>query len=357
MSCLHDADCTLAANGRCVHEETTWSHSTQCFYGCATDGDCGADALCECLGGQLGQCVEARCRSDADCDSGQLCFRLPHDASGPAWACTRNDDECHVASDCPQAAECFAGDSGSASGTRCVMPMAGTAGTPGRPFLVGGHARTSTLVPREDWCQRLKPRLAGMSAERRRILGEYWTRVALLEHASIAAFLRFSLELLAVGAPHAFLDDATRAIADETRHARLAFGLATAYLGYGVGAGELSAPDALDRFDLRTVTVETLLSGCIGETLAAIAASEALERCEDETVRNVLVEIVRDETRHAKLAWRFVQWAIATDPMLLDELLELTEVERSRLLTREWLPPPEHRPRGAASSLDGRALG
>jgi hypothetical protein len=182
-----------------------------------------------------------------------------------------------------------------------------------------------------------------MSAERRRILGEYWTRVALLEHASIAAFLRFSLELLAVGAPHAFLDEATRAIADETRHARLAFGLATAYLGYGVGAGELSAPDALDRFDLRTVTVETLLSGCIGETLAAIAASEALERCEDETVRTVLVEIVRDETRHAKLAWRFVQWATAIDPMLLDELLELTEVERSRPLTREWLPPAEER--------------
>jgi hypothetical protein len=211
----------------------------------------------------------------------------------------------------------------------------------GRPFLVGGYARTSAPVARADWCQKLEPRVAGLSAAGRRVLGEYWTRVALLEHASIAAFLRFSLELLALGAPPAFLDETTRAIADETRHARLAFGLATAYLGYSVGAGELSAEDALVRSDLRTVTVETLLSGCIGETLAAIAASEALERCEDETVRSVLVQIVRDETRHAELAWRFVQWAIATDPTLLDELLELTEVERSRPQPRDWVPPAE----------------
>jgi len=58
-----------------------------------------------------------------------------------------------------------------------------------------------------------------------------------LEHASIAAFARFSLQLLSLGAPAGLIDDCTRALGDETAHARLCFQLASAYAGRAIGSG------------------------------------------------------------------------------------------------------------------------
>ena len=60
-----------------------------------------------------------------------------------------------------------------------------------------------------------------------------------MEHASIAAFARFSLELLAFGAPPDLVEQAQAAMADETRHAKLCFALAGAYAERPIGPGAL----------------------------------------------------------------------------------------------------------------------
>src|SRR5436190_13763000 len=58
--------------------------------------------------------------------------------------------------------------------------------------------------------------------------------------------------------------------------------------------------------------IETVVrEGCIGETVAALEAREALARASDPAVRAVLARIARDEARHAELAWRTVAWALS----------------------------------------------
>jgi len=131
-----------------------------------------------------------------------------------------------------------------------------------------------------------------------------------MEHASIAAFARFALQLLAVGAPPDLVEGAQSAMADETVHAQLAFALASAYAGADIGPGPLHVDAALDGASLRELVVTTFAEGCVGETVAAIEALEALEGARDPQVRAVLEKVAADETRHAELAWRTVAWAL-----------------------------------------------
>jgi hypothetical protein len=62
--------------------------------------------------------------------------------------------------------------------------------------------------------------------------------------------------------------------------------------------------------------VTTILEGCIGETVAAIEAAEALEHARDPVIRGVLSKIAEDEKRHAGLAWQYVRWATSQDAQL-----------------------------------------
>jgi hypothetical protein len=133
-----------------------------------------------------------------------------------------------------------------------------------------------------------------------------------MEHASVAAFARFTLHLLAVGAPPELVRDAQKAIGDETEHARLAFGLASAFAGKPLGPGPLAIDGALDGFDLRDFVATLIREGCVGETVAAIEAREALEHVTDPAVRAVLETIARDELRHATLAWRTLDWVVSS---------------------------------------------
>jgi hypothetical protein len=182
---------------------------------------------------------------------------------------------------------------------------------PGRPFLVDGTARRASACPNDDWLTAgLTLRTEHRDEARRLRLSHAWAQTALLEHGSIAAFARFTLQLLALGAPASFVEAANAAIADETKHAKLAFAVASAYGGRPTGPGTLAIEGALDAASLRDVVVSTIREGCIGETVSAILAVEALPYVSDPVLHQVLTTIADDETRHAQLAWRFVQWAL-----------------------------------------------
>ena len=58
------------------------------------------------------------------------------------------------------------------------------------------------------------------------------------------------------------------------------------------------------------ILVNVIREGCIGETVAAVEAAEALEQAVDPAVRRALARITDDELRHADLAWQFVRWAL-----------------------------------------------
>jgi hypothetical protein len=157
------------------------------------------------------------------------------------------------------------------------------------------------------------PRLDGLTADDRASLAEAWASAGLFEHASVASFARFSLELLAAGAPSDLIGAAHEAALDEIEHARLCFALASAY------AGEELAPGAFPLgggvrvgSGLADLAMSTVVEGCIGETVAAMVAAEQLARAEDPAVRAVLARIAVDEARHAELAWKTVAWAVRT---------------------------------------------
>src|SRR5690606_33235707 len=161
-----------------------------------------------------------------------------------------------------------------------------------------------------------EPRVAGLTPAARQALADHFTRIALMEHASIAAFARFSLELLALGAPADLVEASNAAMVDETRHARLGFSLASHYAGVPVGPGALDLDGALDGRTTEDFLRTLVLEGCIGETRAALEASHALSTCKDPIVAEILAEIAEDEARHAELAWRTLQWLLAERPAL-----------------------------------------
>jgi hypothetical protein len=181
----------------------------------------------------------------------------------------------------------------------------------GRPFLVNGEARVAPVVTRSDWLEPLAVQLAGLSARERATLALEWQKDAQLEHASVASFARFILDLLAFGAPAELVEGAERAMSDEIEHARLCFGLASAYAGAPLGPSVMNLQGVAPSASLAAAAAAAVREGAINETIAALAATEQAGRATDPTVRHVLERIARDEANHAELAWRFVHWALA----------------------------------------------
>jgi hypothetical protein len=143
-----------------------------------------------------------------------------------------------------------------------------------------------------------------------------WTIRARNEHASVAAFDRFALGLLAVAAPPQLLVETHEAALDEIEHARISFALASAYSGTPTGPGPLAIDGALEATSLATLVVATIEEACVGETLSAIEAEHAAGIATEPAARVALDIIAADEARHAELAWATVRWALGIDASL-----------------------------------------
>lgn len=185
----------------------------------------------------------------------------------------------------------------------------------GRPLRVEGDARVAATSARSDWNGAALPNVAVLSANERAALAAKWSKDAASEHASIAAFSRLSLQLLALGAPPELVEAAHLAALDEVRHARDAYALASAYAGEPVGPGRLDVTGTLaDVADvtLARLAVETFEDGCMNETYASVDAREKHALYTDSAVHDVLGVVADDEERHAELAWKIVAWAVRT---------------------------------------------
>jgi hypothetical protein len=309
--CVEDSDCTGGPHGECASIEGPGGYCN-CAYGCVRDSDCRAGEICVC-GDPVGSCAPASCTSGESCAPGAECATYEAEPGCPseAFACQTPTDACLADSDCvvsgPNDVDevCAIGGSGS----RVCSPVTCAVG---RPFLVDGDARVAPLAKSRAWSAAVAPSTDGMSLELRVRLAAEWASIGQMEHASVAAFARFALQLLAVGAPPHLLEATHRAMADETVHAKLAFGLASAYAAQDIGPGALSIDACLGACDLEELVATVVREGCIGETVAAIEAREALELARDPEVRAVLARIAEDETKHAQLAWRTVAWALET---------------------------------------------
>jgi hypothetical protein len=184
----------------------------------------------------------------------------------------------------------------------------------GRALRTTGQLRrpTTIIVPTAASAQRLPrlPRIPEDAAEAQRLAAR-WSQAAENEHASVATFARISLELLALGAPADLVMRCQQASMDEVRHAADAYALASAYAGHALGPAPFAEACAPLVPDMVRLARETLLDGCIGESAAALAATEEAAHTEDPAVKAVLTRVARDESRHAELAFRMLAWLLS----------------------------------------------
>lgn len=171
-----------------------------------------------------------------------------------------------------------------------------------------------------------------------------WVQAAQMEHASIASFARFALQLIAVGAPPLLLAGAHQAAIDEVHHTRMSFALASRLLGRAVGPGPLPLPsDVLGAADLVSVAAETAADGCVGESIAAAEARAAADEAREPAVAAALTAIGRDEEAHAALAWSFVGWAVRTGgPAVAAAVRHSVQARCERSLEALAPAPDEH---------------
>lgn len=327
--CETDADCTERPHGRCLSatyrveppqpDLPLTISQCGCFYGCTNDDDCGAGRACI-PGGivptqPMAFCAFATCRTNDDCESGECGLSVFHDGCGyrTSLGCRTPGDECRTDADCDAVSCRHLSETGwTCQGMDCM---------PGRPLLVAGRARKAPAESRADWSSSLPlPDTTNLAPELRRALATHWLEVAAMEHASVGSFARFSLQLLALGAPPDLLADAQQAALDEVEHARMAYGLASAYAGrsFGPGALDMSGVELVTcrREALRSLIVEA----CVNETVGVAEALAIADRVSDPALATVHRRIAEDERRHAELAWRTLAWLLETgDDELLDE--------------------------------------
>jgi hypothetical protein len=199
-------------------------------------------------------------------------------------------------------------------------------GPGGRPYLDGGRACVATLprgAGQRGWSDDAAPELGGLTSTEKTALASAWAADGLMEHASVASFARFSLSLLAVGAPAELVELAHRAALDEVRHARSCFALASRYASEEIAPGPFPLGDGVRaETDLARVAASAFEEGCIGETVAAVVAAERLAHASDPAVRAALSAIAADEARHAELAWKTVAWALSVGGSRVRDALE-----------------------------------
>lgn len=213
-----------------------------------------------------------------------------------------------------------------ADGAACCY-LVGSITCEGRPLRVLGEARLAEVIagpsawssapPERDAARRAFPAALGaldvtaIPVEVRRQVARRWVERGRNEHASVASFGRFGVALMALGAPPELVEAAHRAAIDEVDHARLCLALASTYAGEALGFGALRVDGAFGEIDsLEAAAVDTVIEGCVGETLAALEATAIAAQAGPLAVRLALEAIAEDEARHAELGWAFVRWAL-----------------------------------------------
>ena len=190
----------------------------------------------------------------------------------------------------------------------------------GRPLVdAEGNAQFAPVVPREGWAEPDSGAALPLDAAR------LWAKDAAAEHASIASFARLALDLSAHGAPAHLLGGVAAAMADEVRHARDAYAIASRGRA-PVGPGALPVPSAATP-TLAQLAADTVRDGIVNESIAAAIGAARLATATDPEVCRALRAVVDDEARHAALAWEIVAWActVGGDEVLTAANLALTQ--------------------------------
>ncbi len=174
----------------------------------------------------------------------------------------------------------------------------------GRPLRARGRTHRTGVRDGDDWSRDAlplepEPELARVD----------WLKLAGDEHASVAAFSRLALELIALGAPPRLVAGAHRAALEEVEHAQLCFRVASALAGRPLSAAPLeaaTAPLAAPSFD--RLARESLVDGVLNEGAAAVAVERLAGKARTPWLREALLRVAEQERAHAAFAAQLVAW-------------------------------------------------
>jgi hypothetical protein len=157
-------------------------------------------------------------------------------------------------------------------------------------------------------------------------VASYLARIAFFEAASVDAFDILARDLGAHRAPASLLRSCRSARNDELRHTRMASTLASRH-----GASFAAPPAHRPREprDIEAIAIENAAGGCVREAFGVRLAAWQAEHAPTEELRAFFARLVRDEARHAALAWRIDAWL---SPQLDGEARARVVVARARAL-------------------------
>ena len=156
----------------------------------------------------------------------------------------------------------------------------------------------------------------------------------------MASFARFTLQLLALGAPPDLLIEAQRASLDEIEHAKTLYDLASQYAGRPLGPSQLSLDDLSLDADPQTIVADLVREGCVGETAQRIPAYSAAKAAIGNFTQWLAVHMAREYSPNIRVN------ALAPGFFLTEQNRFLLTDEVSDELTPRGRRIIEHTPMG-----------
>jgi hypothetical protein len=188
----------------------------------------------------------------------------------------------------------------------------------GRPFSTEKGYLTSAVLPlsRPELNISNPEPVMLLPDEQQTLAASHWSRVAMIEHASVASFARFSMQLMSVGAPLDLLQLAHQAAQDEVKHTKIAILFASKFAKSDIALGEFPvSAEHLSFGDIGEAAEATAAEGCIEETIAALVARVVAEAVIPD-MQAPLRDVAQEEASHAALAWRSLQWMLEKSPSI-----------------------------------------
>lgn len=186
----------------------------------------------------------------------------------------------------------------------------------GRQLRRRGRVLLPPITDAESWAK-CTPALEMIPDALRPALAAQWRENGRTEHASVAAFGRLSLDLLALGAPPTLIACAQRDALDEVHHAQLCFALARSIDGAAHGPGAFVAVRDIRplsggrKLRLARLAVDSLIDGALHEGVSARVLARLAKRTDVVPIRALLKQLAADEGRHAAHGWDVVAWCVA----------------------------------------------
>ena len=179
----------------------------------------------------------------------------------------------------------------------------------GRPLMCEGVAQVASIGMGMSWVEGPLAESHQLTMQERQILSGFWLRTAQMEHASVASFHQFALDLMRFGAPPELLMRVSKATMDEISHAKAAFAITEGFLGHPFSPQDFDMK--LEHVgNLADFAIKVALEGAVNETLAVVMASFQREHCTDYAINKFLMDIIKEEAEHAELAWDTLRWLI-----------------------------------------------